>query len=600
MRSFSLQLILSLIVATFSATLVCGCGGNVLTVGTMDLPGEDAGPPADSSLAYPDSDRAVEPDSTFVDTGYPQDSGPDVTVEAAEDAAIDTSTDAAVDSNDADADAAADSGTEAAPADATADGADTGDATVGDVGPDGDSASSAEGGGMDSSSPVDSGTDVDAAQSYTIGGTVSGLAAGDVIAIVNNGSLIGQMMVTSNGPFTLPTSVPSGSHYVITVVANPVAPVSQTCTVTMGTGTATATVTDVTVICVTNFTVGGTIDGLAPDNVVVLVLNSGDALHVTGNGSPTSFTFSMALTSGSAYAVAVSAQPSTSSQYLQTCAVSAGTGTVANSNVTTVSVFCSPAYVTIGGTISGLTGGESVVLLNNGGDALTVQANGSFTFLTPLADPGTYSVTVQPPDAANAAICSVSSGTGTSFSVPITSVIVTCVAGYTVGGTVTGLTGNETIQLANGGDTVTLTANSGGTFTFPTPVRVGGSYNVTITSAAGIPPPACTITKGSGTVSTDGNVSNILVTCSPGIIVSGVVTGLLPGQSVQVSCGAGDTVVISAQGVGGGSEPFACPLPLLPGAYMVTAMLSANGTCTVTNAMGSAATNVTNVAISCP
>ena len=49
-----------------------------------------------------------------------------------------------------------------------------------------------------------------------------------------------------------------------------------------------------------------------------------------------------------------------------------------------------PTY-TISGTVSGLSG--SLVLQDNGGDDLTISANGSFTFATPLASGASYVVT---------------------------------------------------------------------------------------------------------------------------------------------------------------------------------------------------------------
>ena len=68
----------------------------------------------------------------------------------------------------------------------------------------------------------------------------------------------------------------------------------------------------------------------------------------------------------------------------QACAVSSGSGTVGSANVTNVAVSCANvASYSIGGTASGLSG--TVVLQDNGGDDLSVTANGSFTFATGLA-----------------------------------------------------------------------------------------------------------------------------------------------------------------------------------------------------------------------
>lgn len=77
---------------------------------------------------------------------------------------------------------------------------------------------------------------------------------------------------------------------------------------------------------------------------------------------------------------------------------------------------------TVGGTVSGLTG--TVSLLNNGGDALSVTSNGSFTFLTSLGDGSAYAVTVgTQPDGQT---CAVSSGSGTITGADVTDVSVTC------------------------------------------------------------------------------------------------------------------------------------------------------------------------------
>jgi hypothetical protein len=81
---------------------------------------------------------------------------------------------------------------------------------------------------------------------------------------------------------------------------------------------------------------------------------------------------------------------------------------------------------TIGGTISGLTPGDSVVLTDYYGsnDALTVTANGSFTFTTPLPSGATYDVYAF--YSSYGASCTVINGTGTIGTSNITNVIVTC------------------------------------------------------------------------------------------------------------------------------------------------------------------------------
>lgn len=81
-----------------------------------------------------------------------------------------------------------------------------------------------------------------------------------------------------------------------------------------------------------------------------------------------------------------------------------------------------PATYTVGGTVSGLSG--TVFLQDNGGDNLSVGANGGFTFATSLGTGAAYDVTVQssPPGQT----CSVANGSGTVSSANITNVAVSC------------------------------------------------------------------------------------------------------------------------------------------------------------------------------
>jgi uncharacterized repeat protein (TIGR03803 family) len=149
---------------------------------------------------------------------------------------------------------------------------------------------------------------------------------------------------------------------------------------------------------------------------VVLQNNSRDSITVTFNST---FTFATPLTVGSAYQVSVLAQPSG-----QSCTVGAGTGSIASSNVTNVVVTCVPITRTVGGTVSGLADGVSIVLQDNGADSLTVSSNSAFTFATAVAVGSSYSVSIgtQPPYQG----CTVSSGSGTVANADVTNVVVHC------------------------------------------------------------------------------------------------------------------------------------------------------------------------------
>ncbi len=166
------------------------------------------------------------------------------------------------------------------------------------------------------------------------------------------------------------------------------------------------------------YSIGGTVSGLSVPGLV-LQDNGGDNLTVNSNGA---FTFATKVNSGSAYAVTVATQPSG-----QTCTVASGSGTAA-ANVTNVAVTCAPAgsTVTVGGTVSGLTG-TGLVLQDNHGDDLPVASNGSFVFATAIGSTATYIVTVKTQPTAPAQGCTVSNGSGTAAGANITSITVTCI-----------------------------------------------------------------------------------------------------------------------------------------------------------------------------
>src|ERR1700734_390491 len=339
------------------------------------------------------------------------------------------------------------------------------------------------------------------ATTHTIGGTASGLLTGRSVTLLDNGG--STLKVAKNGAFTFKTALASGAAYKVTVGTQAA---GETCTVTKGSGTVgTSNVTNVAVACTPNtYTIGGKLSGLGTSDAVTLLDNGGNTLKLTANGT---FTFTTPVASGSAYKVTISVQPTG-----ETCTVTKGTGTVVSANVTTVVVTCKVLTYTIGGTVSGLTGGASVTLLNNGANALTVTANGTFTFTTALDYGAAYDVTVGTQPTGES--CTVTGGSGT-VTKKVTTVKVACKASsttFTIGGTVSGLNTSTSVTLLdNGTNSLKVTAN--GSFTFTTKLASGATYSVTVgTQPTG---ETCTVTNGSGTVGS-ANVTNVAVACSSG------------------------------------------------------------------------------------
>jgi hypothetical protein len=125
---------------------------------------------------------------------------------------------------------------------------------------------------------------------------------------------------------------------------------------------------------------------------------------------------------------------------------------------------------TIGVTVSGLTAVNSVTLVDNGTNSLTLTGSGTFTFSKALPSGASYNVTVgtQP----TGETCAVTNGTGTVAAANVTSVSVTCaapLAQLTV--SASGLLYSRVTKLFSG--TVTI-KNAGSS-------AVAGPFNVVLT-----------------------------------------------------------------------------------------------------------------------
>jgi 6-phosphogluconolactonase (cycloisomerase 2 family) len=113
-----------------------------------------------------------------------------------------------------------------------------------------------------------------ATNTFTVGGTVTGLAGAGLTLQNNGGDTLAR---AADGAFTFASSVASGGAYSVTVAMQPSTP-AQTCTPTNHTGTVTANVTNVTITCVTNPSTvgsadigpaGGTVNGVYGAQIIV-------------------------------------------------------------------------------------------------------------------------------------------------------------------------------------------------------------------------------------------------------------------------------------------------------------------------------------------
>lgn len=414
------------------------------------------------------------------------------------------------------------------------------------------------------------------AESFPVGGTLSGLASGQSVVLQINGG--NSLTLSADGTFTFASRVQRDATYSVTVLNQPV---GQTCVVGNGSGTVTAAISSVSVSCATaSYSVGGTVSGLGPGQSVVLRnIGTGD-LTVTANGV---FAFAAPAAHGSVYGVTVAAQPAG-----QTCTVSNGSGTVV-APVGNVAVNCTTNTYTVGGRVTGLAAGSSVVLQINGGSNLTRTVNGDFGFPAAVAHGGSYLVSVRTQPVGQT--CTVLNGGGT-VSGAVTNVEVSCVVNtYSVSGVLTGLgAGRSVVLQLYGVNNLTRTAD--GSFTFSLNLRHGTAYTVAVTSQP--VGQTCSVTNGAGTIT--GPVSNVQVSCATNTYtVGGSIVGLGAGKSVVLQNNAGNNLMRSANGnfVFSTAVPYGAP-------YAVSVLTQPlEQTCSVANGLGTVGGTVSNVAVSC-
>ncbi len=164
---------------------------------------------------------------------------------------------------------------------------------------------------------------------------------------------------------------------------------------------------------------------------------------------------------------------------------------------------------------------------------------------------------------------------------------------YSIGGTVTGLSGSGLVLQNNGTDNSPVTAN--GIFALSQPVAANSAYSVTVLTQPTNPIQVCTVTNGSGTATS--NVTSIQVACATTAFpIGGTVSGLT-GSGLVLQDNGGNNLSIL------GSGPFSFTQPVDLGSThdvtVATQPSNPSQVCTVNNATGTAIGPVSNVQVLC-
>ncbi len=151
-----------------------------------------------------------------------------------------------------------------------------------------------------------------------------------------------------------------------------------------------------------------------------------------------------------------------------------------------------------------LTQVGSPVALGSDPGELGINSTGSVLYVTNLGGNSASAFSI---GSGGATLTSL--GAATPAGIAPEGIALTPSASYTIGGTVSGLTGTGLMLRNNGGDDEAVPANAT-SFTFNTAIAAGAGYNVSVqTQSSG---QSCTVQNGTGTA--NANVTNVAVSCS--------------------------------------------------------------------------------------
>lgn len=338
-------------------------------------------------------------------------------------------------------------------------------------------------------------------------------------------------------------------------------------------------------------TISGSVSGMT-GGTITLLSSTSETVNLTADGS---FTFPTQIAENSTYSVTIQTQP-VGHICNSSNAVGTASGTV---NVIIQCVIPSGPY-TVGGTVTGLTAG-TLTIRNNNQNSTAITADGAYTFSLGLFDTNPYNVSVETQPAGQ--LCTIANGTGTIPTANVTNVNITCAVipggNFTIGGTVSGLSGTGLTLLESGNNTP---IGGNGAYVLGTSYPDLTAYNVTVASQPTSPWQTCTPVNNNASIA-GANVTNVDVNCvTNNYNVAVDITGVANNETIIIQNFGVD--IVNYDGLSTAPTIYNHSVVSM-GSYLITVSAPPTGkTCTVANSFGQVtnaniATATTNPQVNC-
>lgn len=284
---------------------------------------------------------------------------------------------------------------------------------------------------------------------YKVGGVIKGLAGDKIVLKLNDQR---PRVFSKSGNFSFPKELYTLTSYKISLLQKPA---GLTCTLAGDRGlVGRKDVKSVRIACSKKvFPLNVQIMGLAA-NGLQLALNGGAPVNISP--STTNFTFPTPIAYNGSFDIQVVNNP-----IGQTCTPQDNTGNFVIAAPRNAKIVCSNMSFSLQGDVVAYGLEAENIVLKNGNNYHFIDKvdeglpnKKHFQFSTPLAYNGAYDVSIASQPLGST--CTVSNGKGNATA-DVMNVDITCnVKTYTLGGTVTGLTANTGLSLANGGETIDI------------------------------------------------------------------------------------------------------------------------------------------------